>query len=107
MNAELAGCTVAPAKVRSYLLDPTHPDGCSKAQFFMRFGFDPARPDELRVALVGHAATQPIIDRWSDEWGEHWNVRGPLRSPDGRNPTVTSGWVKDGPDPPRLATAVP
>jgi hypothetical protein len=39
---------VPDAKLVNYLLDPVHPRGRSKAEFFQRLGFPAGRPDELR-----------------------------------------------------------
>lgn len=107
MNRDLIGCIVPPAKILGYLLNFSSKDGAAKARFFTGFGFDPARPDELAAALARHGMTQPIVDQWSDAWGERWNIVGPIEAPDGRSPTVLSAWVRDSDAPPRLVTAFP
>lgn len=72
----------------------------------MRFGFDPAKPDVLIAALYEHPEQNPIVETWTDAWGTHFDVVGPLGSPDGRNPTVLTAWFVDEGSP-RLVTAYP
>lgn len=107
VNRDLLGCSVAAAKIERYLLDLTSANGASKARFFIAFGFDPSRPDELAEALRQHAVAQVIVDVWTDTRGQRWNVVGPVDAPDGRRPVILSGWVKDSAAPPRLVTAFP
>lgn len=58
-NAEAA---VVPAeKIRDYLLDLGHPVGGDKARFFIHFGFQRARWEELADALRRHAQENPVV----------------------------------------------
>jgi hypothetical protein len=92
----------------NYLLAPTHPDGSPKAKFFESFGFSRARPDELRAALIAHAAQYDVVSSRQTEFGEIFEIVGRLNSPDGRNPFVKAVWMIDlGTRTPRLVTAVP
>jgi hypothetical protein len=58
-NPELA--QVETSKVTEYLLCPSHPDGGSKAAFFIRFGFRVEDWQILAEALRGHGTTNPVV----------------------------------------------
>ena len=54
----------------------------------------------VRTNAVAHAEVSP--------YGTKYCVEGPLRSPDGRNPSVSTVWVVlDGDTIPRFVTAFP
>ena len=92
----MAEVAVNPLKITRYLLCLDNgPEAAAKARFFKRFGFVEARPDLLIAALRQHAAENPICDLWSDEWGIHAEVDGPLRTPDGRDPMIRTSWIRD------------
>lgn len=99
---------VDQAKVVEYLLSSSHPDGKSKAQFFLRFGF---RSEEWRVlaeALRGVGVSNPVGAEVKSQYGMRYTVDGPLRCPDGRTPKVRTVWIsKSGSPGPRLITAYP
>jgi hypothetical protein len=105
-NASVA--VVPDAKVRDYLLEPTHPDNCGKAGFFNAFGFTARDWQHLRDALHQHAGMHPVIKERPTQYGITYEVRCNLPSPDGRNPCVRSFWAIDAANPsPRLITAYP
>jgi hypothetical protein len=96
------------AKVEGYLLALSHPVGQAKARFFGRFGFRSDAPDALVQALLAHIRDNAIADVESFAFGTKYRVDGPLVSPDGRNPSVSTVWmVPDGETSPRLVTAFP
>ena len=109
--AKLPNCdnaVVADAKLTDYLLNPVHPRGHAKARFLIRFGFAPDRLEEARTALLGHARTIDISASTQDAFGTIFQLVGPLPSPDGRNPVVTTVWMLDtGATEPRLITLLP
>jgi hypothetical protein len=51
---------IAPAKITDYLLSEMHPVGRAKAQFFKRFGFRAAAPEELIQALLAHVGDNAV-----------------------------------------------
>lgn len=101
----LDGRIVRREKVTRYLLDTTSREGAGKARFFTAFGFSPDEPDALVAALLEHGGINPITDFWDDRWGRHYEVVGPIRSPDGRDPRVLTAWIRDATGEIRLATA--
>ncbi len=77
-----------------------------KGKFFILHGFDPSRPQELAAALRDHAAAHQYQNAFPSVHGVKYTVRGPLTSPDGRNPNALSVWMVDaGGAVPRLVTA--
>ncbi|MGE0700692.1 MAG: DUF6883 domain-containing protein [Hyphomicrobiaceae bacterium] len=95
-------------KIIAYLLNPSHRFGGAKAVFFERFGFTLDDWQGLREALLLHARENEVVSSEEQLHGEMYEVVGPLRSPDGRNPTVLVAWmIRHGEDSPRLVTAVP
>jgi hypothetical protein len=103
---ELGQLVVPEQKVRQYLLSPTHPRGKHKAAFFRAFGF---RSDQWRVlaeALEAMAHACDVHQVVPFLYGTKYIVRGPLASPDGRNPWIQAVWsVKAGSAEVRLITA--
>jgi len=99
--------SVDRAKITDYLLSLSHPDGRSKAAFFMQFGFRADEWETLAAALKEVGASNPVTDWVESPHGTRYTVDGSLRSPDGRVPRVRTVWIVDSGNPPRLITAYP
>jgi hypothetical protein len=96
------------SKIEDYLLHPIN--GRGKAAFFEAYGFALARWEELRAALLDHAASGRVTDAIASPYGTRYIVRAGLRTPDGRDPQplVCSVWQVDhGAVGVRLITAYP
>ena len=99
---------VDQAKITDYLLSPSHPDGRTKAEFFMRFGFRPGKWQELADALRAVGTSNPVVAVLESEHGVRYTVDGPMQTPDGRTPRVRTVWiVEPGTRAPGLITAHP
>lgn len=98
---------VTKEKVVDYLLSVTHEVGSSKAAFFRRFGFAPDNWEEMAEALAIHAASNEVSITVSNEYGIRYIIYGELKTPDGRNPDITSVWFVEDDEIPRLVTAYP
>lgn len=99
---------VEQQKVTGYLLALGHPDGHHKAVYFMSFGFRVEEWEKLSEALLRHARENGLVDEERTPFGVQYVVEGPLRTPDGRMPTIRSVWeVRPGGRRPRLITAYP
>jgi len=106
LHAESA--VVDPRKVNDYLLSMTHPEGRSKARFFISHGFKAAEPGPLITALLRHAREGKVRLSRRNVFGSIHTVRGPLLTPDGRGPMVETVWIIEfGTEFPRLITAYP
>ena len=90
------------------LLSVDHPAGRAKAAFFLCFGFSTDRWEELRDALLAHAASARLVSVEHTAFGMKYILEGPLRSPTGRQPQLRAVWfVEAGEQVPRLVTAYP
>ena len=99
---------VERAKVTGYLLATSSPRGKSKANFFVRFGFNTENWQAFADALKFQGATNEVVEITESVYGPRYQVNGIIETPDGRNPRVTTVWQYDiGTDYPRLLTAVP
>jgi hypothetical protein len=99
---------VSSDKILGYLLCLDHPDGISKARFFIRFGFTREDWVALADALKQHGRTHAVTNVVESAYGWRYIVEGEITTPDGRNPKIRTVWVVEkGRDVPRLITAHP
>jgi hypothetical protein len=104
----VANAILEDRKITQYLLSTVHPTGAAKAKFFMSFGFPLAHWAELKSAFQGHPRNNPVTSQASNPFGQKFEVRCSLVTPDGRNPCIVSVWIIEPPDPsPRFITAYP
>jgi hypothetical protein len=75
---------IREAKIVKYLLSTSHRAGKSKAAFFMEFGFEPERWEELDRALRQHATDNEVAREEKTRFGTRYVIDGPLQAPDGR-----------------------
>jgi len=99
---------VDDAKVRDYLLSPTHPVGRFKAAFFAGLGYDQSNWQQFRDALLQVARSAPATPGDASEYGQKFEVRATIYGPAQRTATIVTVWIvlKDE-DYPRLVTAHP
>lgn len=83
---------VDPAKVTQYLLNLSHPDGGSKAEFFVRAGYRWSAWQVLAADLVAHGRSQPMKAGTIGEFGHKFVVEGALVVPSGRAFLLRSIW---------------
>ena len=99
---------VEEAKVRDYLLSPTHPVGRFKSVFFVALGFSAERWEALRDALVELARTGKAVPGQVSPFGLKFEIRATLQGPSGRQANVLTVWiVSNGQDFPHFITAHP
>ncbi len=95
-------------KIAEYLLSLSHPDGRTKAEFFMRFGFRAEGWQELAEALRTVGTSNPVVAVVESAHGVRYTVDGSIQAPDGRTPRVRTVWIVEPGSPgPRLITAHP
>jgi hypothetical protein len=105
-NAKSA--VVEREKIVDYLLNPAHRYGASKARFFSALGFQVEHWQILAAALHEHARQHDVRRFRETGFGPRYEVEGPLRAQDGRQPRVRTVWQMDeGQLAPRLITAYP
>src|SRR5829696_3587083 len=74
-----------------YLLRPE-----DKGGVFLELGFSLAEPAVLRVALLEHACTARLQKSVRTRYGLKYVLEGGMRSPDGRDPRISSVWIVEG-----------
>lgn len=83
---------IPEAKIRRYLLSPSHPYGRYKAAFFKSFGFSFESWKLLASALQEHAEQRNVVRVDDTEFGARYIIEGQLRTPDSRDPIVRVVW---------------
>lgn len=101
-------CKVDEGKIREYLLNPSHPVGRSKAQFFLGMGFQPDAWQLLANALRQHGLSGGVVSSRETKFGTLYVVEGPLHSVGGSERDIYTVWQLDrGAVAPKLVTAYP
>ncbi|MBI1226258.1 MAG: hypothetical protein GC192_13575 [Bacteroidetes bacterium] len=100
--------TIREEKLEKYLLNISHPDGASKARFFMQRGFSTESANNLRLALLEHAKEGKVVEEIQNPFGMKYVLKGFLKCPNGTKPNLCSIWIiENGKDIPELVTAYP
>jgi hypothetical protein len=99
---------VEERKIKAYLLNPTHPDGKAKAQFFISRGYRLQKWQRRADDLRRHGQVNEVQRSVRSPYGARYRVLGPLATPSGGTVGLVSIWiVENGTDVPRLVTAYP
>jgi hypothetical protein len=105
-NAERA--IVDEAKVRDYLLSPSHPVGRFKAAFFWALGFSADDWRSLSEALLTIGRSGEVNEGQASPFGQKFEIRASLTGPSGRQATIVTVWmVSNGRDFAHFVTAFP
>lgn len=105
-NADRA--VVEDAKVRDYLLAPSHAVGRFKSVFFGALGFAPDRWEVLREALLDIGRGGDAAPGQPSPFGQKFEIRGILQGPSGRQAAILTVWmISNGQDFPHFVTAFP
>jgi hypothetical protein len=99
---------VEEKKIVEYLLNLAHPDGASKAKFFLARGFAVAQWQSMCAALQTQGRDNLVTKVTPHSWGARYQVDCHCPTPDGMNPCVRSIWeLPEANACPRLLTAYP
>jgi hypothetical protein len=99
--------TIDEAKVRDYLLSPTHPVGRFKARFFNRLGYTQEQWQRLREDLLAIARSEEAQEGQQSDFGQKYEVHGELSGPS-RTAQIVVVWILlHGEETPRFVTAFP
>lgn len=99
---------VEDAKVRDYLLSPSHPVGRFKSVFFAAIGFSRDQWELLRDALLELARIGDATPGQASPFGLKFEIHAILRGPSGRQADVVTVWmVSNDQDFPHFITAYP
>lgn len=99
---------VSQEKIVGYLLNPLHPDGAGKAQFFAALGFRVEHWEVLAGALRDLIAGSEVKSRVDSVHGAKYIIDGAMNTPSGSTVHVRTVWIIDaGESALRLVTAYP
>ena len=108
MTDRLQRVRIDETKITGYLLSESHPDGKSKAAFFLQRGFSVAQWEVMAAALREHAAQNTPTTTAANAYGVKYVIEGHISTPDQRGAFIRSVWIQEpGDDMPRLVTAYP
>jgi hypothetical protein len=77
----LEHAVVEDSKIKDYLLNGQHPDGGSKARFFIRAGFSPSQLADFRLFLIRHAKDHPVARVEKTAFGTKYIIDGKVEGP--------------------------
>jgi hypothetical protein len=96
---------VQQRKVVDYLLSTEHPEGESKARFFLGCGFSRDKWEVLASALAKQAEANDYSQSIQGRYGTKYVIVGPILAPNGTTPPI---WIiADDKECARLITAYP
>ena len=99
---------IAPAKIRDYLLSPSHPVGRFKAPFFISLGYTISNWRHLDEDLRSLAVSGDAEFGKDSPYGQKYEIRGILKGPSGRSARLLTVWIiRFGSDAPQFVTAFP
>lgn len=101
---------VADAKCSRYLLDLSHPDGSSKANFFLKRGFNSNKWETLQAVLKRHPIENEVVSsrQMSNPARVHYEVKCNIQMPDGTLACIRTIWaIHANNSAPQFVTAYP
>jgi hypothetical protein len=99
---------IAPAKLRDYLLNPSHRRGAGKARVLIACGYRAEAWEILEADLRSVHLTAEVSSISENSFGARYTIRAALVTPNGRRNVFRSLWqIDNGTDVPRLITMYP
>jgi len=90
--AEAYEVVVQKEKITEYLLNKSHPDGMSKAKFFLGLGFTIEKWKIFSDRLLNLCENFDVFETETTKYGTKYVINGTLNTPDNRNPKITTIW---------------
>jgi len=90
-NGERA--SIDDAKVRDYLLSPTHPIGRFKATFYSGLGYSVQNWLELRDLLLQLARDGEALPGKPSPFGQKFEIHATVKGPSGRAARIVTVWM--------------
>lgn len=95
-------------KLRDYLLDPTHPEGSTKARYLSEIGYNQENYHTLEVDLRNQHLTCDVQPGQVSIYGVKYEIVAPLVGPNGKKRIIRSVWmIRKGDTFSRLITLIP
>lgn len=99
---------VEDSKIAGYLLNLQHPDGRSKAGFFLRAGFGPDQAEEFRELLLRQAMWHQVSKTEQTKFGTKYIIDGIVETPHHFSFNLRTVWMLGADsEQPKLVTAYP
>lgn len=99
---------IEPAKIRDYILSPTHPIGRFKASLFKTMGYSQENWEQLidDIRLYHLPLDAKPVEK--SKYGQKYTIRGLIKGPNGKIVMFRSIWIiLEGEDIPRFITIYP
>lgn len=90
---EAQRAVIAPAKIRDYLLSPSHPVGRFKSPFFTSLGYTTADWRRLEQDLLALAVSGDAEPGQQSPYGQKYEIRGILNGPSRKSARVLTVWI--------------
>jgi len=81
-------------KIQAYLLNPNHPDGKAKADFFMANGINSDTELQLENLLKQQATQNDITTQLTTPFGIKYIFESPIEFPNGKTHIIRSVWIR-------------
>lgn len=105
-NADRA--TIAVEKLSTYLLNPSHKRGSTKARLLISLGYRTSAPETLESHLRAQHLSLDATRTSQNPYGVAYEIDGPITTPTGRTVRFCSIWQVDtGSEVPRFITMYP
>ena len=105
---DLSKGEVPKPKITEYLLRLDHPEGGSKAKFFLERGFTEGHWKQFAEAIRKQAGEKAVSDVVEGRFGTKYVVDAPICCPDASSPEIRTVWIVEHESTiPRLVTAHP
>ncbi|PRY00086.1 hypothetical protein CLV24_1585 [Pontibacter ummariensis] len=99
---------VEDSKIAGYLLNLQHPDGRSKAGFFLRAGFGLGQAEEFRELLLRQAMWHQVSKTEQTKFGTKYIIDGIVETPHHFSFNLRTVWMLGADsEQPKLVTAYP
>lgn len=99
---------IEDSKVLDYLLNTAHPDGMSKALFFVAHGFKPEDAEVFKDALLSHCFGYEVVQLVQTKFGVKYIIEGEISTPRKTKVNIRTVWIATKPTRiPKLVTAYP
>ena len=82
-------------KIQNYLLNPDHPDGKSKAGFFLLNGITVENPSLLENLLKAQAMNEEVAKELATPFGKKFIFESAIEFPNRKTHHIRSVWIKN------------
>lgn len=85
---------IEDSKITEYLLNVNHPEGGTKAAYFIQHGFNPEQPKVMKQFLLTHLLQRSSVEIVETRFGTKHILTGKIKFPDDDEFILRSVWMK-------------